>query len=211
MAETDLVHWLHITSGNGPVECAWAVAQILPTMREEAGERGIATQVIEAVSGECDGTYRSVLLRLQGDTCAEWAAQWQGTVQWIGRSPFRPRHKRKNWFVGIEVLTPPTSSTQLLERDVVIRAMRASGPGGQHVNKTSSAVRVLHKPTGLTATAQEERSQYLNRKLALSRLAAILAAREQADRSQAEKTRWRQHHDLQRGNPIRVLRAEGPV
>ncbi len=170
---------------------------------------GLQAEVIEAVGGDVPETYRSVWLRLQGDQCATWVARWRGTVQWIGRSPFRPRHKRKNWFVGVEVLTPPAPSAQLSERDVVIQTMRASGPGGQHVNKTASAVRVLHTPTGLTATAQEERSQYLNRKLAFARLAAQLAAQEQADHSRVDQTRWRQHHALQRGNPVRVLSAEG--
>ncbi len=202
------MYWLHLTAGNGPDECAWAVAQVLATMLAEADTTGLQAEVIEAVRGAQPNTYRSILLRLQGEACAAWIAQWQGTVQWIGKSPFRPQHKRKNWFVGVEVLTPPIASIQLHERDVVFQAMRASGPGGQHVNKTSSAVRALHKPTGLTATAQEERSQYFNRKLALARLAAQLDAQHQAAQHDAEQTRWRDHHTLQRGNPIRVLRAD---
>ena len=80
-----------------------------------------------------------------------------------------PHHKRKNWFVGIDVLEP-VDETGFNVKEVRWDTMRASGPGGQHVNRTESAVRVTHLPTGVRATAMEERSQHRNRKLALARL-----------------------------------------
>ena len=86
--------------------------------------------------------------------------------------------------------------------------MRASGPGGQHVNRTDSAVRVTHVPTGVQATAREERSQHRNRKLALARLIRKLDVLTERQVTQAQEQRWRAHHELQRGNPIRVFRAE---
>jgi len=67
-------------------------------------------------------------------------------------SPFRPEHQRKNWFVGIEVLEQ-VENTHFHPRDVKWETMRASGPGGQHVNRTESAVRVTHMPTGIQASA----------------------------------------------------------
>jgi peptide chain release factor len=86
--------------------------------------------------------------------------------------------------------------------------MRSSGPGGQHVNRTESAVRITHVPTGIVAVAREERSQHRNRSLALARLAAALTGRErEADRA-AERERWSRHDALERGNPIRVYVGE---
>ena len=88
-----------------------------------------------------------------------------------------------------------------------IETLRASGPGGQHVNRTESAVRVTHLPTGLSALAQEERSQHLNRRLALARLAHRFDERAETQTRAAETTRWRQHTQLIRGNPVRVYRG----
>ena len=88
-----------------------------------------------------------------------------------------------------------------------IETLRASGPGGQHVNRTESAVRVTHLPTGLSAMAQEERSQHLNRRLALARLAALFAERADKQVRAAEDQRWRQHTQLERGNAVRVYRG----
>ena len=93
-------------------------------------------------------------------------------------------------------------------KDIRWQTMRASGPGGQQVNKTESAVRVIHLPTGTEATAMEERSQHRNRKLALARLMQKLKQLDATRFGQARHERWRAHQELQRGNPVRVLRAE---
>ena len=142
--------WLQMTAGRGPDECTWVVARLLPVLIKEAEQAGIIHDVLDMIPGNMADTYRSVLLRLQGQMCLTWAAQWNGSIQWIGKSPFRPRHKRKNWFIGVRVMTPPKQATQLSEKDIVVQATQASGPGGQHVNKTASAVRVTLVPTGLS-------------------------------------------------------------
>jgi peptide chain release factor len=109
--------------------------------------------------------------------------------------------------VGVEVYTPP-ERPQWSERDLRIDVMRSSGPGGQHVNKTSSAVRVTHLPTGVSIVAREERSQHQNRRLALARLARLLDDQHADVEGQAKQQRWEQHGDLERGNPVRVY--QGP-
>ena len=133
-----------------------------------------------------------------------FASAWNGTVQLTARSPFRPEHKRKNWFVGIDAIEP-VDETCFRAQDVRWETMRASGPGGQHVNRTESAVRVTHVPTGLQATAMEERSQHRNRRLALARLAKRLAEMNAQRQDDVREKRWRAHQDLQRGNPVRII------
>ncbi len=198
--------WLHITSGRGPVECQLAVAKLADVLAKEARKAGLACDVLEVVEGRERGTALSALLSVEGADARAFAGKSRGSVLWICPSPVRPGHKRKNWFVGVEVLSPPEAgATTLRLQDVVFEAMRASGPGGQHVNKTESAVRATHRPSGLVATAREERSQTMNKKLALARLAAMLAEGAAAAVADAERDRWAQHDALERGRPIRTF------
>ena len=199
--------WIQVTAGKGPVECAWAVIQVLERFLEEAATAGLRATTIEIEPGPESGTAQSALIAVSGAGEMEsFLAAWRGTVQWIARSPFRPEHKRKNWFVGIEVLEP-VEDTRFDPADVKWETMRASGPGGQHVNRTESAVRVTHLPTGIQASAAEERSQHRNRKLALSRLVQRLADADRQNHSGAREKRWRTHQDLERGNPVKTFRA----
>jgi peptide chain release factor len=161
---------------------------------------------IDRTPGRHAGDARSVLLRVSGDDLHAQVADWLGTIQWIGVSPYRPHHKRKNWFVSVAAFSEPMVYTWS-EHEVRIDTQRASGPGGQHVNRTESAVRVTHLPTGLSTLAQEERSQHMNKRLALARLDALLAESQDERRRAAEDKRWRQHTRLERGNAVRVYRG----
>lgn len=196
--------WMQITAGVGPVECAWAVVQILRTIEEHACQAGLELKTIEIEPGPRPGTAQSTLISIAGPGAPEFAKSWNGTVQWTARSPFRPDHKRKNWFVGIEVFSP-VEETSFHPNEVRWETMRASGPGGQHVNRTESAIRVTHIATGLQASAMEERSQHRNRKLALARLVQKLDQLNASRHDNAREDRWRAHRELERGNPIRVL------
>jgi peptide chain release factor len=201
--------WLQISSGRGPIECQLAVAKLADVIAKDAHKAALACDVLEVVEGRERGTALSALLSLEGEGVRAFATRTRGSVLWICPSPVRSGHKRKNWFVGVEVLAPADTGTVALRvSDIVFEAMRASGPGGQHVNKTESAVRVTHKPTGLVATAREERSQAMNKKLALARLAAMLAEGVSAAKADAERDRWTQHDALERGRPVRTF--EGP-
>jgi peptide chain release factor len=196
-------HWVQITSGRGPAECAWTVPRVLRCMLDEAANLGVKVEMLESVAGPFSGTLSSVLIALEGGSSRELLARWLGTVQWVGQSPFRRGYKRKNWFVGVESFAMPECPTWS-EKELKFETMRASGPGGQHVNKTESAVRVTHLPTGLSAMAREERSQSANRKLALARLAEQLDARGKANVRTVQRQRWSQHNTLERGDPVRV-------
>src|SRR5258708_5514971 len=201
--------WLQITAGQGPVECAWAVIKVLEKLRAEAAAAGIETRTVEIEPGPAAGTASSALIGVSGGAgLGPFVKTWRGGVQLIARSPFRPEHKRKNWFVGIEILEP-VEEARFDPKDVGWETMRASGPGGQHVNRTESAVRVTHLPTGIQATAAEERSQHRNRKLALARLAKKISNREAEQHSQTQTRLWHAHQNLERGNPVRIFRDRG--
>lgn len=201
------MQWLQITSGRGPAECALAVTHVLRSIVEDAARSGVKAEVLEAVAGPFSGTLRSVLIGIKGEKGSELASRWVGTVLWISQSPFRPEYKRKNWFVGVEAISVPQRAERS-EKDLKFETMRSSGPGGQHVNKTESAVRVTHLPSGISIVAREARSQSLNRKLALARLATRLNEREREQQRGVHRKRWVQHDALERGNPVSIY--EGP-
>lgn len=198
--------WLQITSGRGPVECCWVVARVAEAILREAERLGVKAEVIEASPGEKPRTNKSVLISMRGTECS-LVSGWIGTVQWIGESQFRPGHKRKNWYVGVEMFSPPEES-DWSAKDLKVETMRSSGPGGQHVNKVESAVRITHLPSGISVAAREERSQTMNKKLALARLAKIFAEQADDQKKSIRQDRWQQHNELERGNPVRVFKGD---
>jgi peptide chain release factor len=199
--------WLQITSGRGPDECCLLVTRVSNAMLAEAAGARLHAELLDAVPSELAGTHKSALLAIDGEEAASFAATWAGTILWISRSPYRPHHKRKNWFVGVTVVVPP-DITRWAADEVRIETMRASGPGGQHVNKTESAVRATHLATGLSVVAREERSQHQNRRLALARLEQLLKGKNQATADRAQQELWEQHDLLARGNAVRAYRGE---
>ena len=113
----------------------------------------------------------------------------RGTHRLVRISPFDNQGRRQTSFATVQV-TPVMEAPDLdlNESDIRMEVFRASGAGGQHVNKTSSAVRLIHEPTGVVASSQEERSQLQNREKAMTRLKAMIAARIEEEH-QAEKDR----------------------
>ena len=199
--------WVQVSAGRGPAECALSVANVVSCLLKEAQSQHLKAEVLEATPGPFPDTLDSVLLAVEGKTVHAFLSTWVGTVQWIARSPFRPEYKRKNWFVGVESFEIPATPVWS-ERELKFETMRASGPGGQNLNKTESAVRVTHLPSGIAVTAREERSQLANRKLALARLAQELDGIGKRKERSARRERWSQHNALERGNPIRVYEGE---
>lgn len=199
---------LLFTSGRGPVECRIALAGVLGVFAREAEAAGLDVDIAEAAAPDKWGP-PSAVAALHGAGAAAFARGWAGSVQWISASPVRPHHRRKNWFIGV-VLLPPSraEAAPLAAGDVRYEAFRAGGPGGQHQNKTASAVRAVHIRTGLAVVSRDDRSQHRNKALALERLTALMAMREELE-SLADQQREHSAHDsLERGRPVRRFKGE---
>lgn len=196
---------LLVTSGSGPAECQQAVAGVLEVMRNEAPSF--------AVDVDTSGTrtkhgFKSAVVLISGANAEAFAKKWRGTIQWRSGSNLRPTHKRANWFIGVFDLPEPAQTPDSIHaRDVVFEAFRAGGPGGQHQNTTESAVRAIHRPSGTTAVAREERSQHRNKALALERLQRLMAAQAAADEAAQRARRNGLHQALERGNPVRCFKG----
>lgn len=198
--------WLQITANTEPAECCLAVKKVLERVQQEAQQAKVDFKLLDANPGPVSGTLRSVLLSLDsGDDCAsaqQLAQRWCGSLLWICESPYRPAHKRKNWFLGCAVYVP---APPLPESETRYEATRASGSGGQHVNKTDSAIRATHIATGLSVKVQTERSQHANKRLAAQVPATKLAEKAEAVQSNDKAERRMQHHQTERGNAKRVF------
>jgi len=196
---------LLITSGSGPAECQQAVAGILDVMRNEADLFAANLDVIGVATKH---GLKSAVVLVSGPDAEAFAKNWRGTIQWRAQSIQRPQHKRANWFVGVFDLPKPAQAVERIHlRDVTFESFRAGGPGGQHQNTTDSAVRAVHRPTGLTTVAREERSQHRNKSLALHRLQQLMSARIAADEEAQKTLENRLHHALERGNPVRRFKG----
>ena len=195
---------LHVSSGQGPKECEWVVAELANALCHEGSAAGLTCEPIEPI----DGPVATALLRVSGDGVEAFVASCIGTIRWIGTSPFRPLHKRRNWFVGVQPARVDEQSPDLRDEDIRYQTFRASGPGGQHVNKTDSAVRAVHLPTGLVASSQDQRSQFANKKLARLKLAMLLDERRRAGEAGGKRGLWDQNRELERGNAVRTYEGE---
>lgn len=196
--------YLQITSGRGPAECCRVVALVLEKILKQAKDIGLHTEVLEREQGEMNRTLFSAIILLEGSKYEEIEDEWEGTVQWISKSPYRIHHQRKNWFIGIKSFTPSELST-IDTKYITYQTLRSSGAGGQHVNKTESAVRAIHAPSGLSVTASDQRSQHQNKKLATERLLIKLSAWNEEQAIQKAQENWNNHNNLQRGNPVKVI------
>ncbi len=194
---------LQLSAAQGPAECCLAVARALARLLREAGDAGVDANLVEQEAGERAGTLRSALVGLEGAGADALAARWAGTVQWT--CPYRPGHPRKNWFIGVARCAAPAPA---LAGEIRFESLRASGPGGQHVNKTESAVRATHVATGISVRVQSERSQHANKRLAILWIAHRLAERGKQDDGARRAQRRQLHHEVARGGAVRVFRGE---
>jgi peptide chain release factor len=197
-------YMIQITSGRGPEECWRVVARVLEMILKEARAEGFHAEAVETVPGHLNSTLLSALVLFKGKNAESFLSKWQGSVQWISQSPFRKYHKRKNWFVGVEVFD--VAKVFLWDdKKVIYESLRASGPGGQHVNKTESAIRAKHIPSGISVVASERRSQHQNKEAARERLQAKVKQWYVHEASAKVQDQWQQHNTLERGNAVRTF------
>ena len=197
-----------ITSGRGPVECCRVVVLVMQKFMTSADAMGYKTEIVDYEPGLEDATMFSVTLSIESDNIEQLQREWEGSILWVAqRNPYRSNHKRKNWFVGLHFFSLLESSV-ISERDIKYETMRASGPGGQNVNKVETAVRATYVPTGLSVVASDMRSQSQNKKLAQERLLAKLSALDDAQRSEQDRSVWMNHNTLERGNPVKKFKGD---
>ena len=134
-----------------------------------------------------------------------YAAVHSGSIQWVCSSPYRPTHKRKNWFVDVSVIPEAEGAAKSYkEQEIRFERFHCGGKGGQNVNKVETGVRLIHIPTGITVTSTSERSQYANKRDALSKLNVILGQMELEEKKKQTNSAWQEHTKIVRGNPVRV-------
>lgn len=194
-------HSLLISSGVGPVEARRFVAALAEHLEGLALERGLLVE--EVVSrGEAQAP-RSVTLVLRGPAPAA-LAETLGTHELVHRFDTRGKAARKRWFAAVtlhdDVALAPAAAPPRDELEIT--ACRAGGPGGQHVNKVATAVRVRHLPSGLAVRCASERSQRANLERALARLGALLAQQQREAKQASVAARRIEHYRVVRGAAI---------
>lgn len=198
---------LLVTSGNGPVECRVALTALLGIIEREAIRFDCSFETSLGPMPDQHGA-KSAIVSLDGVEAERIASDYCGTIRFTFKSPMRPGHKRQNWYVAVQRIDSPSDGGEVTinPADLRFETLRAGGPGGQHQNTTDSAVRVLHRPTGLVVTARDERSQHRNKALALRRLDAMLRHIEAEKQEAAKSGRFIANRTIERGNEVKTFK-----
>ncbi len=196
--------YLDVQSGSGGTEAQdWA--EMLLRMYLRWGERrGFRTEIIEASAGEVAGI-KSATVKFEGEYAYGWLRTETGVHRLVRKSPFDSGNRRHTSFAGVFV-SPEVDENIDIEinpADLRIDTYRASGAGGQHVNRTDSAIRITHIPSGVVVQCQSDRSQHKNRSQAMNQLRAKLYELELQKRNVEKQALEETKSDIGWGSQIR--------
>ncbi|GAC1583553.1 MAG: peptide chain release factor H [Polyangiales bacterium] len=206
---------VQVSSGVGPAEARRFALKLAEALEDRCAESGLDVKDVSCQSDRASPDLadadtrapRSDALRVEGDVLHALGEE-QGTHMLIHRSSARGRASRKRWFVAVTIHAVSCRShcarSHVPRDELVITACRAGGPGGQHVNKVSTAVRVQHVPSGISVRVSSHRSQKSNIDRAIARIAALLAERGATVRAALDSERRLSHHQVVRGSPVRT-------
>jgi len=192
-----------VNAGAGGTDAQdWAEMVLRMEMRW-AEKRGFEVELLEVSPGEEAGI-KSATFLVKGENAYGLLSGEKGVHRLVRLSPFDAAHRRQTSFAGVEVSpVVPEAEVEIDDDDLQVDVYRASGAGGQHVNKTSSAVRITHKPTGIVVQCQNERSQSSNRAEAMAMLRSKLVELEERRRREEIAREKGEAQDVNFGSQIR--------
>ena len=196
--------FLDIQAGAGGTEAQDWAAMLLRMYLKWADRHGLATEIIDQSAGEVAGI-KGATISMTGDYAYGWLRTETGVHRLVRKSPFDSGNRRHTSFASVFV-SPEVDDDIDIEinpADLRTDVYRSSGAGGQHVNKTESAVRITHVPTGIVVACQSERSQHKNRSTAMKMLKSKLYELEFNKRNAAAKVLEDSKSDVSWGNQIR--------